>query len=93
MDFSKNMKTKTTSPKKNKINHFDYSWVLSEICAIVETDFTADMECHLLPKARPYTQEEAKRMAAMLATVYSIAHRIHCKACRLLSVAIFHLSS
>lgn len=54
---------------------------LEEIDSLVETDFAADMETKLLPKSRPYTQQEAKEMADVISSVYLIAHRIHCKSC------------
>lgn len=67
-----------------KLNHYK---MLQEICDLVETDFAADMEMHLIPnqktgKAYPYTQKEAQEMADIISSVYSIAHCITCHACQ-----------
>lgn len=71
-----------TSKKNQKriaceaLNHW-----LTEIDKLVSTDFCADMECRFLPKAKPFTQGEAREMAEIIGNVYMYAHRIHCGAC------------
>ena len=58
-----------------------YQLWLERIDQMVTTDFVAEMEMKILPNSIPYTQEEAKEMASLLATVYSWSHRSHCDAC------------
>ncbi len=62
-----------------KLNHYK---MLKEITALVETDFCAEMEMRTLPKSQEFTQKESEEMAHLLATIYSIAHCIHCHACQ-----------
>ena len=57
--------------------------LLEKICTLVETDFCADMELRTMPNDGKYpeiTQEEAREMAKLLASVYHYAHQIHCGA-------------
>ncbi len=63
---------------KKKLN---YKQMLVEILPLAENDFVYDMELKLIPDSKPYTQKEAKEMAKLLASVYSIAHCLHCTAC------------
>ncbi len=60
----------------------DYEKMVRDIDELVETDFCFEMEGKLVSKTESYTQEEAKKMVVLLANIYSIAHSIHCKACR-----------
>ena len=59
----------------------DYEKIIKDVNKLVQTDFVFDMECKLIPKSKEYTQEEAKEMADLLSSVYSISHCVNCKAC------------
>ena len=41
-------------------------------------EFLFDMECRTLPKAKPFTQEDAERMEEILGKIYLIAHGTSC---------------
>jgi len=58
----------------------DYKKMIKEIDALVQTDFSFDMECKLLDGK--FTQKEAKQMADLISRVYSISHCLHCEACQ-----------
>jgi DNA mismatch repair ATPase MutL len=61
----------------------NYKKMVDEIDDLVENDFVADMECRAgLPNQRPFTQKEAKAMARLLSSIYSIAHCNTCEACQ-----------
>jgi hypothetical protein len=64
-----------------KLQGLDMRKMLSDICELVENDFCTSMEMNLLPGSPEYTQKEAKSMAEIIASVYSIAHSIHCSGC------------
>ncbi len=64
-----------------KLN-LNYKKMLKDINDLVNTDFCQDTECKLIPKAKPYTQDEAKQMAQLLGRVYSISHCIFCISCQ-----------
>ena len=59
----------------------DLKRMIKEIDSLVENDFCADMEMKLIFKSKAYTQKEAKEMADIISSVYSISHCIHCEAC------------
>ena len=56
-----------------------YKW-LERIDELVNNDFCDSMEV-VASDDGIISQEEAKRMAEILAKVYSYSHRIHCEAC------------
>jgi hypothetical protein len=56
--------------------------MLKAIDELVNTDFCEDMSLHTMPNSKPYTQEEAHEMAAIIGRVYLISHAVHCTACR-----------
>lgn len=59
-----------------------YKQLLRQIDDLVETDEAFELtDGHALSK-KPYTQEEAERMAHLLSMVYRYAHQITCVACR-----------
>jgi hypothetical protein len=60
----------------------DYKKMVNEISNLVDTDFCFDMDCRALPHAKPYTQEEADKMAGIIGQVYMISHCIYCSACQ-----------
>ena len=59
----------------------DYKKWIEKIDELVGSDFCHDMECRLI-RPDAFTQEEAQQMADLLGKIYSIAHRVHCGACR-----------
>jgi len=69
--------------RKRTVKEFlDTKKMLDEILELVSSDFCHDTEWKLLPNSKPYTQDEAKKMAGLLGSVYMIAHCIHCTACQ-----------
>ena len=58
----------------------NYKKMIKDINDLVDTDFGAEMEMKELPKSKPFTQKEAKKMARIIAKVYIISHQIYCKA-------------
>ena len=60
----------------------DYKRMIEEIDKLTQSDFLFDMDCHNLPKSKPYTQEEAQEMCDILMKIYSIAHCNTCTACQ-----------
>lgn len=61
----------------------DYKKMVKEIDKLVNNDFCFDMDClQGLPKRRPFTQKEAKQMAQIIGSVYTIAHCVDCTACQ-----------
>lgn len=64
------------------MKELDFKRMIREIDTLVSTDFMFDMDCHDLPKAKPYTQAEAQEMQRVLGKIYSIAHCIDCEACQ-----------
>ena len=72
------------------ILELDYHKMVKEIDKLVQSDFVFDMGCKLIPKSREYTQEEAKEMAELLSSIYSISHIEHCIACRTIKYAKKH---
>jgi len=59
----------------------DYKKMIKDILPLVESDFAFDMNCKLIP-GHKYTQAEAKQMADVIGSIYSIAHCFHCEACQ-----------
>ena len=74
-----------------EILELDYHKMIKEIDKLVQTDFVFDMECMLISKKHKYTQKEAREMAKLLSTIYSISHIEHCKACRTIKYAKKHI--
>ena len=60
----------------------DYKKMVQEIDKLTTSDFLFDMDCHNLPKSKPYTQEEAQEMCDILMKIYLIAHCNSCKSCQ-----------
>lgn len=60
----------------------DYKKMVKDILHLVDTDFAADMDMRCLPNSKPYTQEEADKMAGIIGQVYSISHCLFCTACQ-----------
>ena len=60
----------------------NYKKMVEDIDDLVESDFCLDMDCKNLPGSEPVTQKEAREMIRIIGEVYSIAHCIHCEACR-----------
>lgn len=59
-----------------------YKKWLSEIDALVNNDWGFEVVDEMnMPNARPFSQEQAKEMSRVLGKIYSISHRISCKAC------------
>jgi hypothetical protein len=56
--------------------------MIEDIGKLVETDFCASMEMMTLCNKNYYTFADSKKMARLLARVYSIAHCTHCSACQ-----------
>ena len=73
-----------------EILELDYHIMVKAIDKLVQTDFVFDMECRLIPPMKEYTQEEAREMADLLSSIYSISHIEHCKACRTIEYAKKH---
>jgi len=61
----------------------DKDKMLKEICDIVESDFVFNMELKTMPNSMAFSQGEAKKMAKLLSTIYSIANCVHCGACKI----------
>jgi len=76
--------------KNEKILELDYHKMIKDIDDLVRSDFVFDMECRLIGKSNKYTQKEAKKMADLLARIYSISHIEHCFACRTVRYAKKH---
>ena len=57
--------------------------MLQEIWEIYKKNesFIFDMECKSVPKSKPYTQKEAKKMDKIIGQIYMIAHSLDCKPC------------
>lgn len=70
----------TIDPKSEP--KLDYLKMLQDINALVESDWAFNMECNLLPNAKPFTQEEAKEMIDIIGKVYLIAHSTECASCQ-----------
>lgn len=60
----------------------DLKRMVKEIDKLVNNDFCEDMECHLIPKSKPFTQKEAEKMADIISKVYSVSHCLHCGSCQ-----------
>lgn len=61
----------------------DYKKMVKDIDKIIEKDeFCECMELQTMPHSKPFTQKDAKEMASRLASIYSVAHCIHCTACQ-----------
>lgn len=64
----------------------DYKSMISEIDRIIQSngDFLEDMECkaHHIGGNPTYSQRDSKEMANILASIYTISHCVHCKACQ-----------
>ena len=58
----------------------DLKRMLQDIDLLVNTDFCEEMESKSSSKIA-YTYKEAKKMAKIIASVYSISHCITCKSC------------
>ena len=62
----------------------DYLKMLREIDKLVNNDWGFEMiDCKMMPKAKPFTQKEAKEMSQRLGQIYLISHCITCTACQI----------
>ncbi len=60
---------------KEEILELDYEKMIKAVDDLVQTDFCFDINCKSIPKSKPYTQEEAKKMASLLGGIYMISHQ------------------
>jgi len=67
--------------KKENSKKLDYKKMIRCIDDLVNNDFGSEMEFKILPRSKPYTQEEAKKMSRIISKIYSIAHCISCETC------------
>lgn len=65
---------------RDRVGQLDTLKMLEDINELVETGFVEDMT-YRGGFNREFTQAEAKEMAGILGSVYSISHAIHCRAC------------
>lgn len=59
----------------------NYKKMLEKIDSFVNNDWGFDIDCHSLPNSKPFTQKEAREMAAILMRIYQISHCLTCEAC------------
>lgn len=60
----------------------NYKKMIEEVSALVETDFCFSMDSRFATSGKvKFTNDEAKEMAGLLGSIYSIAHCVHCGAC------------
>lgn len=73
---------------KVRITHkaLDYKSMVNAIDKIIQDngDFLEDMECkaHHIGGNPTYSQRQSAEMADILASIYTISHCVHCKACQ-----------
>lgn len=73
------IKPKSSEGKGIKL---DYKKMVKDIYKLVGTDFAMDMDMKCLPHSKPYTQEEANKMAGIIGQIFSISHCYYCTACQ-----------
>ena len=63
------------------VEKLDTAKMCQEIAEMLETDFAFNMNCRLAGEYE-FTQKEARLMAHILGSIYTISHCISCKACQ-----------